>query len=365
MPRPSLGHRSAQRTLLASQLRTLTGEPLPAVASSSDSSSLMLSIRRHGVLVPILVTHFPEDEAEVFRVIDGRRRAMALQHINPGVGIPCRVLSGLTPTDIAEVLLTANLQRSVNYRAEVAAYLSREQARAFPETPTPGDPLTLLPALRHRQMLARLPEHMRRLFLHGNISHATASRLARASVEVRAEWDRIVNNTPRGQLTQQGYASALVMAEESVARLQGSLDLGPVTGGRVRFQFVPPPDGRVRQPHLGAQLTGAQIAEARRQAVAMSEAMQRHTGMAPTEVRVGVDAAQEGREQTVTLRITDSIPAMRGDTAHEVLNSLMALMSFVVGEDLEQSDAITQLLREAFIQIARLVALDPYQLLEA
>lgn len=81
--------------------------------NDEQAKSLLNSIRSIGVLEPLLITGLPRGSRSNgyrFQLVSGFRRYTAA--CQAGLDrVPCRVLKGLSPTQILEVRLTENLQR--------------------------------------------------------------------------------------------------------------------------------------------------------------------------------------------------------------------------------------------------------------
>lgn len=91
-------------------------------------SRFIRSVRRHGVIVPVLLEERFQDDGSIrYHLIDGNRRVAAARRVKSAT-IPARVLQGISPDEAARVTLATNSYRSSNYVTEFWAIKQLERS---------------------------------------------------------------------------------------------------------------------------------------------------------------------------------------------------------------------------------------------
>lgn len=101
------------------------------------SDRLVESVRRHGVVVPVILREIVSDEGELaYGIVDGNRRVASAREAEIGI-VPARVIADATEADAAQVTLLTNSFRAGNYVTELWALRALERSgidrRALPE----------------------------------------------------------------------------------------------------------------------------------------------------------------------------------------------------------------------------------------
>jgi ParB/RepB/Spo0J family partition protein len=147
---------------------------------------LVESVRRHGVVVPVILREVVSEEGELaYGIIDGNRRIASAREAEVET-VPARVVSGITEADAAQVTLLTNSFRTGNYVTELWALRALERSgvdrRKLPE-------ITGMTAstIQTRETLSRLE---RRLFIglaEGRIGPAIATAAARLEPSIQSQ----------------------------------------------------------------------------------------------------------------------------------------------------------------------------------
>lgn len=125
------------------------------------SDRLVESVRRHGVVVPVILREIVSEEGELaYGIVDGNRRIASAREAEVET-VPARVIAEATEADAAQLTLLTNQFRAGNYITELWALRALERAgvdrRQLPE-------LTGMTSstIQTRETLSRLE---RRLFI--------------------------------------------------------------------------------------------------------------------------------------------------------------------------------------------------------
>jgi ParB/RepB/Spo0J family partition protein len=148
------------------------------------SERLVESVRRHGVVVPVILREVVSDEGELaYGIIDGNRRVASAREAEVET-VPARVVSDIAEADAAQVTLLTNSFRTGNYVTELWALRALERSgidrRKLPE-------ITGMTSstIQTRETLSRLE---RRLFIalaEGRISPTVASAAAKLDPSIQ------------------------------------------------------------------------------------------------------------------------------------------------------------------------------------
>jgi ParB/RepB/Spo0J family partition protein len=150
------------------------------------SARLVESVKRHGVVVPVILREIVNDDGELaYGIIDGNRRIASAREAELE-SVPARVIPQVTEADAAQVTLLTNSFRTGNYVTELWALRALERSgidrRKLPE-------ITGMTAstIETRETLSRLE---RRLFLglaEGKIGPSIATAAAKLDPEIQKE----------------------------------------------------------------------------------------------------------------------------------------------------------------------------------
>ncbi len=150
------------------------------------SDRLVESVRRHGVVVPVILREIVSEEGELaYGIVDGNRRVASAREAEVDI-VPARVIAEATEADAAQLTLLTNQFRAGNYVTELWALRALERSgvdrRKLPE-------LTGMTSstIGTRETLSRLE---RRLFIglaEGQITPTVA--LAAAKLDPRIQGD--------------------------------------------------------------------------------------------------------------------------------------------------------------------------------
>lgn len=148
------------------------------------SARLVESVKRHGVVVPVILRELVNDDGELaYGIIDGNRRVASAREAELDT-VPARVVSGVSDVDAAQVTLLTNSFRAGNYVTELWALRALERSgvdrRKLPE-------ITGMSAstIETRETLSRLE---RRLFIgvaEGKISPSIALAAAKLDPSIQ------------------------------------------------------------------------------------------------------------------------------------------------------------------------------------
>jgi ParB/RepB/Spo0J family partition protein len=125
------------------------------------SERLVESVRRHGVVVPVILREVVSDEGELaYGIVDGNRRVASAREAEVQT-VPARVIADATEADAAQVTLLTNSFRAGNYVTELWALRALERSgidrRQLPEITGMSSA-----TIQTRETLSRLD---RRLFI--------------------------------------------------------------------------------------------------------------------------------------------------------------------------------------------------------
>jgi ParB-like chromosome segregation protein Spo0J len=148
------------------------------------SERLIESVRRHGVVVPVILREVVSDEGELaYAIVDGNRRIASAREAEVEM-VPARVLGDASEADAAQVTLLTNSFRAGNYVTELWALRALERAgvdrRQLPQVTGMTNA-----TIQTRESLSRLE---RRLFIglaEGRIGPTVATAAAKLDPTVQ------------------------------------------------------------------------------------------------------------------------------------------------------------------------------------
>lgn len=149
------------------------------------SERLVESVRRHGVVVPVILREVVSDEGELaYGIIDGNRRIASAREADlPSV--PARVVSDATEADAAQVTLLTNSFRTGNYVTELWALRALERS-GIDRRQLPAITGMTASTIETRETLSRLD---RRLFIglaEGKIGPTVATAAAKLDPAIQS-----------------------------------------------------------------------------------------------------------------------------------------------------------------------------------
>lgn len=150
------------------------------------SDRLVESVRRHGVVVPVILREIVSEEGELaYGIVDGNRRVASAREAEVE-SVPARVIAEATEADAAQVTLLTNQFRTGNYVTELWALRALERSgidrRQLPELTGMTNS-----TIQTRETLSRLE---RRLFIgtaEGRISPTVALAAAKLDPGIQRE----------------------------------------------------------------------------------------------------------------------------------------------------------------------------------
>ena len=148
------------------------------------SERLVESVRRHGVVVPVILREIVSEEGELaYGIVDGNRRVASAREAEVQT-VPARVITDATEADAAQVTLLTNSFRAGNYVTELWALRALERSgidrRQLPEITGMSNS-----TIQTRETLSRLD---RRLFIglaEGRITPTVALAAAKLDSAVQ------------------------------------------------------------------------------------------------------------------------------------------------------------------------------------
>lgn len=167
--------------------REVPVEEIDETFGPPPAERLVESIRRNGVVVPVIVAERVDADGAIrLQLVDGNRRVAAVRTIGQ-VTIPARVLQGVTEADaahLASLTLATNAFRTSNYITEFWAMSELERAGVSPSRLAEFTGMSRA-TLETRRQLANLD---RRLFMglaEGRIGPSIALAAARLDPEIQ------------------------------------------------------------------------------------------------------------------------------------------------------------------------------------
>jgi ParB/RepB/Spo0J family partition protein len=117
--------------------RDVPVEEIEHTVGPRPSDRLVESVRRHGVVVPVILREVVSDEGELaYGIVDGNRRVASAREAEVDT-VPARVIADATEADAAQVTLLTNSFRAGNYVTELWALRALERSgidrRELPE----------------------------------------------------------------------------------------------------------------------------------------------------------------------------------------------------------------------------------------
>lgn len=158
------------------------------------SDRLVESVRRHGVVVPVILREIVSEEGELaYGIVDGNRRIASAREAEVPT-VPARVIAEATEADAAQLTLLTNQFRAGNYITELWALRALERSgvdrRELPELTGMANS-----TIQTRETLSRLE---RRLFIgaaEGRITPTVALAAAKLDPGIQRalgdEYERI------------------------------------------------------------------------------------------------------------------------------------------------------------------------------
>lgn len=148
------------------------------------SDRLVESVRRHGVVVPVILREVVSDEGELaYGIVDGNRRVASAREADLDL-VPARVITEATEVDAAQVTLLANTLRAGNYVTELWALRALERS-GIDRRKLPAITGMSASTIETRETLSRLE---RRLFIgvaEGKITPTVALAAARLDPDIQ------------------------------------------------------------------------------------------------------------------------------------------------------------------------------------
>lgn len=148
------------------------------------SERLVESVRRHGVVVPVILREVVSAEGELaYGIVDGNRRVASAREAGLD-SVPARVITDATEVDAAQVTLLANSLRAGNYVTELWALRALERS-GIDRRKLPAITGMSASTIETRETLSRLE---RRLFIglaEGKITPTVALAAARLDADVQ------------------------------------------------------------------------------------------------------------------------------------------------------------------------------------
>lgn len=148
------------------------------------SERLVESVRRHGVVVPVILREIVSEEGELaYGIVDGNRRVASAREAEVDT-VPARVIAEATEADAAQVTLLTNSFRAGNYVTELWALRALERS-GVDRRELPAITGMSSSTIQTRETLSRLD---RRLFIglaEGRITPTVALAAAKLGVAVQ------------------------------------------------------------------------------------------------------------------------------------------------------------------------------------
>lgn len=165
--------------------RDVPVEEIEHTVGPGPSDRLVESVRRHGVVVPVILREIVSEEGELaYGIIDGNRRVASARAAELAT-VPARVVSDITEADAAQVTLLTNSFRTGNYVTELWALRALERS-GIDRRKLPAITGMTASTIETRETLSRLD---RRLFIalaEGKIGPTVATAAARLDPEIQA-----------------------------------------------------------------------------------------------------------------------------------------------------------------------------------
>jgi ParB family transcriptional regulator, chromosome partitioning protein len=150
-------------------------QPRSAIAPDT-LAELAASIREHGVIQPIIVTHAPPTEKVAFQLIAGERRWRAAQMA--GLETVPVLVKEATPQELLELALVENIQRAdLNPLEEAAAFQSLVAEFGLSQQEVADRVGKSRVAVANILRLLRLPDQVKSLLVEGALSEGHARAL--------------------------------------------------------------------------------------------------------------------------------------------------------------------------------------------
>jgi ParB/RepB/Spo0J family partition protein len=172
------GMQEGSRSVVEISSRDVPVAEIEQTVGPRPSDRLVESVRRHGVVVPVILREVVSDEGELaYAVVDGNRRVASAREAEVET-VPARVLGEASEVDAAQVTLLTNSFRTGNYVTELWALRALERAgidrRQLPQVTGMSSS-----TIQTRETLSRLE---RRLFVglaEGKIGPTVATAAAK------------------------------------------------------------------------------------------------------------------------------------------------------------------------------------------
>lgn len=176
--------------------RDVEVQQIDITVGPQPSDRLVGSVKRHGVIVPVILAERADEDGELhYVIVDGNRRVSAAREAKVAT-VPARVLQGVSEAEMANLTLLTNNFRTSNYVTEFWAMNELQRAGVsrdkLPEV-TGWTPSTIAT----REHLSQLD---RRLFLglsEGRISPTVALAAAKLDRDLQARLGDIFQRTRR------------------------------------------------------------------------------------------------------------------------------------------------------------------------
>lgn len=154
------------------------------------------NVRRHGVVVPVLLREIVSNDGEVqFGIIDGNRRVAAARHLGHA-DVPARIVTGIDPDEAARLTLAANNFRSANDITEFWAIKHLERS-GHVRSRIADDAGISAQYLNTRNRWSTLDRRIFVGFAEGKIAATVANKISRMSSDQQRQLGDLFARTGR------------------------------------------------------------------------------------------------------------------------------------------------------------------------